>query len=86
MKQPNLFRHLVNVVTSILANERTSAAAKHNISIPRDELVARIARARVDPRFKQLVAVMFRNRRTDDATDEELRAFDETEALADEQH
>lgn len=53
--------------------------------LPRAELLARLDIARVDPRFAQPVAVMFRNQRTDEATDEELRAIlEEIDALADE--
>jgi hypothetical protein len=51
--------------------------------LPRAELLARIARARTDPRLAQPVAVMFRNRSADEASDEELEAIlDEIEALA----
>ena len=50
--------------------------------LPRTELLARIAHARTDPRLAQPVAVMFRNRSADEASDEELEAIlDEIEAL-----
>ena len=51
--------------------------------LPRTELLARIAQARTNPKLAQPVAVMFRNRSADEASDEELEAIlDEIEALA----
>jgi hypothetical protein len=48
-----------------------------------DELLAAITRARLDPRLAQPVEVMFRNRPTEKATDEELEAMlEEIEGLA----
>ena len=51
--------------------------------LSRDELFARIERARKDPRFTQPVTVLFRNKTPEAATDEELQAIlDEIELLA----
>jgi hypothetical protein len=58
-------------------------AARPREKLPRAELLARIGRARVDPRLTQPVAVMFRNKRTEEASDEELEELlTELEALA----
>jgi hypothetical protein len=47
------------------------------------ELQERVTEARKSPRFAQPVAVMFRNRKVEEASEEELRALlDEIESLA----
>ena len=49
------------------------------------QLVARLTAARTSPRFAQPVAVMFRNRKPEEATEEELRAIlEEIDALGEE--
>jgi hypothetical protein len=51
-------------------------------SLPRHELSARLAAARVDPRLSAPVVAAFRKRTEDDATDDELRAIlEEIEVL-----
>jgi hypothetical protein len=51
--------------------------------LPRTELLERLERARADARLTQPVAVMFRNKRAEEATDEELEEMiEEIEALA----
>jgi len=58
------------------------AAGKY-ASLSGDQLRARIKTARNDPRFAQPVSVLFRNRKPEEASEEELRAIlEEIEALA----
>ena len=57
------------------------AAPREKLS--RTELLARIERARNDPRFSAPVTVLFRNRKQAESTDEELEALlEEIELLA----
>jgi hypothetical protein len=70
-----------------LAKEQARFEAKPSAyaGLPRAELLERIAQARKDPRLAQPVAVMFRNRRAEAASEEELRAIlQEIENLAEE--
>jgi hypothetical protein len=66
---------------------RAKATAKRTApreKLPRAELLARIDRARKDPRFGAPVAVLFRDKTPEAATDEELEALlDGIELLAD---
>lgn len=62
---------------------RVDANTGRYADTPRAEVLARIEVACRDPRLAQPVAVMYRNRQGDDATDDELRALlEEIEALA----
>jgi hypothetical protein len=65
---------------------RATAAAKRagpREALSREELSARIARARNDPRFAARVATLFRSKTPEASTDEELRALlDQIELLA----
>ncbi len=68
-----------------LARERAriEARAGRYAGLSRAELETRIATARKDPRLAQPVAVLFRNRKPEKASEEELRAIlEEIEALA----
>ncbi len=66
-----------------LVRAKLSARAQVRPVRSRDELLTRIAKARLDPRLAQPVAVMFRNRVADEASDEELESIlEEIEALA----
>jgi hypothetical protein len=57
-------------------------APKH-AGLSRMQLLERIAVARENPRLAQPVAVMFRNRKTEEASEDELRAIlEEIEAIA----
>jgi hypothetical protein len=70
-----------------LANEqaRFEARPSRYADVPRAELLARIAVARKSPRLAQPVAVLFRNRKAEEASEEELRAIlEEIEVLAEE--
>jgi hypothetical protein len=50
--------------------------------LARGDLLARLAAARTNPRLAQPVAVMFRNRKTEEASEDELRAIlEEIDAL-----
>ena len=63
---------------------RFERRAPKGATLSRDELLAQIAIVRKDPRLVQPAAVMFRNRKTEEASVEELRAMlEELEALAD---
>ncbi len=69
-----------------LAREQARLAArpKKYDAVPRAELEMLLAAARTSPRFAQPVAVMFRNRKTEEASDDELRALlEEIDDLAD---
>ena len=62
---------------------RVDARPAKYAGLSRAELNALVATARKDPRFKQPVAVMFRNRKTEEASDDEMRALlEEIDALA----
>ncbi len=68
-----------------LAREQARADARppKYADLPRAELLARITVARNNPRFAQPAAVMFRNRKTEEASEDELRAMlEEIEDLA----
>jgi hypothetical protein len=65
---------------------RFAARAPKYASLSRDELLARLATARTNPRLAQPVAVMFRNRKAEEASEEELRAIlEEIDALGEEE-
>jgi hypothetical protein len=67
-----------------LAREQARFAARpaRYAGLSRGELLARIAAARTDPRFTQPVSVMFRNRKAEEASEDELRAvLEEIDAL-----
>jgi hypothetical protein len=55
------------------AAEKRKAAPRENLS--RDELLARVAKARTDPRFSAPVAALFRAKTPEASTDEELYAL-----------
>lgn len=62
---------------------RMDARTSRHATLSRAELLAKIAVARRDPRLVQRVAVMFRNRSEEEASEDELRAIlQEIEALA----
>jgi hypothetical protein len=62
---------------------RFDARPPRYAGLSRDELEKRLAVARKDPRLAQPVAVMFRNRKPEEASEEELRAIlEEIDALA----
>lgn len=64
---------------------RFDARPPRYAGLSRAELLQRLAVARTDPRLAQPVAVMFRNRKAEEASEEELRAIlEEIEALAEE--
>ncbi|HEY2510076.1 MAG TPA: hypothetical protein VGI39_04445 [Polyangiaceae bacterium] len=68
-----------------LAREQASFDARPKVStaLSHAELLERLAVARKDPRLAQPVQVMFRNRKPEEASDDELRALlEEIEALA----
>jgi hypothetical protein len=68
-----------------LARDQASfdARPKRHAGLSRAELLERIAVARKDPRLVQPVAVMFRNREAEEASEDELVAIlEEIEALA----
>ena len=58
----------------------------HHLADPStQQLLDRLATARTNPRLAQPVLVMFRNRKPEEASDEELRAIlEEIDALAEE--
>ncbi len=62
---------------------RFEARAPKYQGLSHAELLARLAAARTSPRLTQPVAVLFRNRKPEEANDEELRAIlEEIDALA----
>jgi hypothetical protein len=69
-----------------LAGVRATAAAMKSApreKLSRDQLFARIERARTDPRFAAPVAALFRAKTPEASTDEELQALlDQIELLA----
>ena len=68
-----------------LAREQARLAARppRYAGLPRGELLALVTAARANPRFTQPVAILFRNRKAEEASEEELRAIlEELEALA----
>jgi hypothetical protein len=68
-----------------MAREQARVAALRGkfAGLSKAELVARIKAAKSDPRLAQPVSVMFRNRKTEEASEDELRAIlEEIEALA----
>jgi hypothetical protein len=68
-----------------LAREQAKidAQAGRFAHLSRADLEARLTAARKSPRLQQPVAVMFRNRKPEEASDDELRAIlEEIEALA----
>jgi len=68
-----------------LARERArfEARGSKRVGLSKDELRARIAVARMDSRLSQPAAVMFRNRKIEEANEDELREIlEEMEALA----
>jgi hypothetical protein len=70
-----------------LAKEQARLAARppKYAGLPRRELLERVTAARTNPRFAQPVSVLFRNRKAEEASEEELRAIlEEIDALADE--
>jgi hypothetical protein len=63
---------------------RFEARVPKYAGLPRRELDDLLAAARKSPRFAQPVAVMFRNRKPEEASDEEVRAIlEEIDALGD---
>ncbi len=69
-----------------LRRARARLASRHarRDKLDRATLLSRIETARNDPRFSAPAAILFRNRETREATDEELSQFlDTLEALAD---
>jgi len=70
-----------------LAKEQARLAARppKYAGLPRRELLERVTAARANPRFAQPVAVLFRNRKAEETSEEELRAIlEEIDALAEE--
>lgn len=68
-----------------LAREQARLAARppSYAGLPRRELLELVAAARANPRFAQPVVVLFRNRKAEEASEEELRAIlEEIDALA----
>ena len=64
---------------------RFEARVPKYAGLSRAQLVERLSAARTSPRFAQPVAVMFRNRKPEEATEEELRAIlEEIDALGEE--
>jgi hypothetical protein len=64
------------------ATERARQAPRMPSGLPRDELKRRIDIARTDARFAAPIAAAFRNRSSEESTDEELAALlDEIEIL-----
>ena len=62
---------------------RIDARPPRYAALSRAELLDRLAVARKNPRLAQPVAVMFRNRKTEEASEDELRALlEEIDALA----
>jgi hypothetical protein len=67
-----------------LAKEQARLAARppKYAGVPHKKLVELVAAARTNPRFGQPVAVLFRNRKAEEASEEELRAIlEEIDAL-----
>jgi hypothetical protein len=78
-----LARHDARLHGDVCALLEARAAAPRE-KLPRAELLARIERAQANPRLAEPVSVMFRNRKAEEAGDEELEALVvEIEALAD---
>ena len=68
-----------------LAREQARLAARppRYVGLPRGELLGLVTAARANPRFVQPVAVLFRNRKAEEASEEELCAIlEELDALA----
>ena len=64
---------------------RFEARVPKYAGLSRAQLVERLSAVRAGPRFAQPVAVMFRNRKPEEATEEELRAIlEEIDALGEE--
>jgi hypothetical protein len=64
------------------AQAKLAEHAGRYASLGRDELLARVAAARSDPRHAQPVTVLFRNRKVEEASEDELRALlEEIDAL-----
>ena len=62
---------------------RFEARVPKYAGLSRAQLLGRLAAARTNPRLAQPVAVMFRNRKPEEASEEELRAIlEEIDALA----
>jgi phage-related tail fiber protein len=65
------------------AQARVAGRTAHDAGVPRDVLVARLTALRASPRFTEQPSLLFRNRKTEEATDDELRAIvEELEVLA----
>ena len=56
-------------------NARAKAREARYGGLSREELLARVTAARNDPRLAQPVTFMFRNHKTEEATDEQLRGM-----------
>ena len=68
-----------------LAKEQARLAARppRYTGLSHRELLERLTTARANPRFVQPVAILFRNRKAEEASEEELRAIlEELDALA----
>lgn len=64
------------------AQARFDARPARRAGLSRGELLEQLTAARKDPRFAQAATVMFRNRKDEEASEEELRAMlEEIDAL-----
>jgi hypothetical protein len=65
------------------ATREQARASKTTRPLPRSELLARLTRARTDPRFASGAAALFRKKTAEESTDEELQLLlDQIELLA----